>query len=746
MKKKKIFLSLMLVILSFMPTISAFAYTDGLINGKSMNIGSNVNTIITTTMNLTDNNQSTMEVLDAGANKGTAWYEFSSPITVTDYQLKSLSGVRVVFYDSTNTFIYNNSSPVISGTKTSITAVANVKKVAVFLPTSSTNVYEFDVFGSSPTPVVKTDITNLQIINVTQTSATVSYQKPTGYSGVTYDYARIYKDGSFISNVAATGSSYNLGGLSPNTTYTIKVTARYSDGSETTGLTKTFTTLDTIPPANVSGLTASNITDTGFNVSWVKPSDSDYDKAEIYLDDVLEGTVSSTDTQSYSFSDLVGDTSYSVKIVSIDKVGNKSNGSTITVKTDPIPDTTAPANVTNLVGIPTHNSIRLSWTNPQDQDFAEVKVYEDGIYKKSVTAAEGTNAFFDNLNPETEYTFKVTSVDTTGNESIGTSINVTTLPLPVVKDIQNLDKDVKYDRVRLSWELPEGEYFHHVNIYRKVIEEEESFLQSLFSLGSINVSAADTTDGYKPMFETNGTYWTDLTVDPDTGYEYKLTSENTDGRESTGVTAQVVTPQEPKPEITGAEFTQSANGDYIVSWQEPTTGSIKLFVGEEEYKTIQANLGTYTIPKSDLKLTTLGDPDIKIQPITDRGTEGGFVANPKMNLPFSVKDVVETGNGLLWLVGPFILLALAFLLVPKFRNLILAAFRGKGNLTDTAERRSADLKLDPKEETVRSQKEPRELRTPRIKADKAEREVRIGREPRQVIREPRTPRVSKRGR
>jgi hypothetical protein len=121
-----------------------------------------------------------------------------------------------------------------------------------------------------------------------------------------------------------------------------------------------------------------------------------------------------------------------------------------------------------------------------------------------------------------------------------------------------------------------------------------------------------------------------------------------------------------------------------------------------------------------------------------------------MNLPFSAKDLVESGNGLLWLVGPFILLALAFLLVPKFRELIFAAFRGKGKLIDTGERKSTtgdkELNLEPKGETIRLPKEPRESRAPRMKADRAEREVRIGREPRHAIRESRTPRVSRRGR
>jgi hypothetical protein len=655
MRKLKIIIALTLVILSI-PFSSAFAYTGGLLNGFQMNRGASVSELFSISTNVTDNNESTAEVIGkVNSAYDTIYASLSGTPTITDYQLKANSAnIKIKYYNSSKNLIREISNPVINGTKTSITPVSNVAYVSLE-NTSSTNeyiVYEFDVFGA---------------------------------------------------------------------------------------------VIDTIPPANVSNLTASNITDTGFTLSWIKPSDNDYSKAEIYLNNELF-TVLSGSVQTYPFTGLSSETSYSVKIVSLDNTGNKSNGSTITVKTNMTPDTSAPANVTNLTGVQTHNSIRLTWTNPEDQDFAKVRVYEDGVYRKSVTAAEGSNAFFDNLNPETEYTFKVTSVDTTGNESLGTTIAVMTLPLPVVKDLKNVDANAKYDRVKLSWELPESEYFHHVNIYRKVIKE-ESFLKSLFSLGTIHVSAADTADGYKPMFETNGTYWTDLTVEPDTGYEYKLTTENTDSRESTGITVQVETPQEPKPKIEEASFTPNENGDYVVSWSDPTTGNVKIKVGGKEYKTVPSSLKTYTIPKSDLTYTSIGDPDITIQPVTERGTEGDVVSSPKTNLPFTAKDLVESGNGLLWLIGPFLLLALALLLVPKFRALILAAFSGKGKSIDTKERRSAqgdkELKLEPKGEPVRLSKEPRELKTPRIRADRAEREVKTDREPRQSIRESR---VSRRGR
>jgi hypothetical protein len=632
---------------------------SGLLDGKSLVSSTNYGETGTSNMSGTDNNESTnVEIGNTGGND-TLYYTFASPVDLTSFKIKIQNGfpMKVNYYDKDKNIIatkdFNLPSWVF--TKYSLSA-SNVYGVAIINPNNAAlNVYEFDVEGSSAT--FKTDLTNVDITGITKTDAIVSWSAPTGYSGVTLSGYKIYVDNVLKHTASPSSSSYSLTGLTADTSYTVKVVVSYSDGTETTGITKVFNTL--VPE-----------------------------------------------------------------------------------------DETAPANVTNLVATPTFNSINLSWTNPTDQDFAKVNVYEDGIYKKSVTATEGSSANFSNLDPDTTYSFKVTSVDFTGNESSGAVIEVKTLPLPEVKKIKDLEATSKFDRVKLSWTLPESEYFHHVNIYRKVVEE-ESFFESLFSLGEIKVYAAE--EEYKPMFETNGTYWTDLTVEPETKYEYKLTSENVDGRESTeAAVIQVETPEEPKPVLKGAEFQAETNGDYVVKWAEPTTGNIKIKVGGKDYKTVPANLKTYTIPKTDLAYTTVGDPDVTISPVTERGTEGEAVSSPKMNLPFSAKDLVESGNGLLWLVGPFILLALAFLLVPKFRELILAAFRGKGKLIDTGERRSTtgdkELNLEPKGENVPFTKEPKELRAPRMKADRAEREVRIGREPRQAIREPRTPRVSRRGR
>jgi hypothetical protein len=628
-------------------SLKAFAYPGGLLDGKTINRGTDQNTTSSTSTAITANDGITSytSLGVSGGSADTFWYSFGSPVSINKYYVTSNGSSNtqfsLQFYNSSGSLITSMSIPASVSGPTTIPIVTNVSKVALVNLGSQINVYEWDLFG-----------------------------------------------------------------------------------------------VDTIPPANVTNLTPSGITENGFNASWTAPTDSDLNQFKIYLNGTLVDTISKAVT-SYSFSQLNPDTSYSLKVTSVDGLGNESSGSTLTVKTNIKPDVTAPSNVTNLTGTPTYNSVSLSWTNPPETDFAKVKVYENGVYQKSVTAAEDSTAYFGNLDPQTQYTFKVTSVDNTGNESNGSSIQVTTLPLPELKNIKNLNVDAKYNKVKLTWDLPDSEYFHHVTIYRKELEK-VSFLQNMF--GSTKAYASDTTDGFTPMFETNGTYWTDLTVIPDTSYEYKLTTVNTDGRESQGIITDTTTPQEPKPILDGATFSTSSSGDYIVSWTNPTSGTVRIIVGETVLQEVNAETKTFTISKSDMKYTYLGDPDVKLQPVGKFGTEGDKVVAPgtinQTKIPFTVNDLILSGNGLLWLVGPFVLLALAFLLVPKLRNLVFSAF-GK-NEKDSKE-------IDDEERRIKSIEDANQGRHTSKKRKIVEKKEKSFREPKETrIRSKREPRISSR--
>ncbi|ACJ33172.1 hypothetical protein [Anoxybacillus flavithermus] len=243
-----------------------------------------------------------------------------------------------------------------------------------------------------------------------------------------------------------------------------------------------------------------------------------------------------------------------------------------------------------------------------------------------------------------------------------------------VEDVKNLQVHAKYDSVKLSWINPDNEFFHHVKIYRKKVEQ-QSFWDQLF--GTTAVSAETTSDGYTPMFETNGTYWTDLTVTPETTYSYKVTSVNIEGDESQGVTVETTTPSEPVPVLAGVATTQNENGDYVVTWTSPTKGIVKVLIDGKEYAQVDAATKQIVIKKEEMKTDFFGAYAAKLIPIGEYGTKGQAVNVPslggKIDFPLSFQDFIETTISILAWVAPFILLSLMFIFWKPIFNFIKKA-------------------------------------------------------------------------
>lgn len=334
-------------------------------------------------------------------------------------------------------------------------------------------------------------------------------------------------------------------------------------------------------------------------------------------------------------------------------------------------ETTSLESIKDLEVYKSYNSVSLSWTNPDNESFEGV-IIKKNSEKIVELPKDSRNHTIQGLEPDTEYNFEVITKYADGglSEPVKKTIRTDKAPeSPPLDEVENVEIKAKHDRVDLSWNLPQSEGFHHVNIYRDKIED-PSLLKRIFSGG---VAYAAST----PIFETNGTYFNDLTVEPKTKYEYTL--KTTDGKvESEGVTVQVETPKAPPPEMGGIEGEKQENGDYLFTWGEPTDGEVKIIVGGKEYATVPAGDKSFTVPAKDMKYTGLGDPDVSLKPISPTGEEGEATPiKPEFETPFDVKDLLETGTGLLLIIGPFLLLALSFLLVPKLRNLIVNAFKSK---------------------------------------------------------------------
>lgn len=248
-------------------------------------------------------------------------------------------------------------------------------------------------------------------------------------------------------------------------------------------------------------------------------------------------------------------------------------------------------------------------------------------------------------------------------------------------DIFNVQVQSTFERVDLSWNLPNAGGFSHVGIYRRTIEN-NSRNSFLFS------TRAYAEEQYDPIFETNGTYFNDLTVEPSTTYEYKLTSVYDSGEESSGVTVTTTTGDEPPPQMGGVEVEEDEDGNYTYSWSSPTEGQVRIVVGGEDYRTVPASDGSITIPASDMAFNAMGTPDVRLVPITPNGTEGG-ATNPNnsfndLTLPFNGSDVLNSGVSLLTILVPLVLLSIVIYLVRvKLIPLIRKATLNKNKVAGT---------------------------------------------------------------
>ncbi|SGI72002.1 Fibronectin type III domain [Mycobacterium tuberculosis] len=637
----------MALVLFFVPFGSAFAYTGGLLNGKALIRATDINSYSSEHLGFTDNDVNTgLTIYSAGGND-TVYYKFNNPVNLTDYQVKASnvnSDYRLNFYDSNKTLILSIIPANIDGTKVS-RSLTNITFVSIEnISSANRSLFEIDVFGTVATP-------------------------SNDYSGGLLD-GKSFTHGD-SGTLASKGITSNVTDNNVSTSFTVVGT------QPTQALWYDFS-----QPVDIASYRLKS--NSAVNITFVNSSNN------VVSSSAIDGS-------------LVNLASVYNDVTRI-KVSPKSSAESPVISEFNVysPDKTY-GELSNLTLTSTHNSVSLMWNLPTDKtDFTGTKIYKNGAFLKSVDSS--TNTFTDSdVSAESSYTYKITAVYSDGHETPGLSQSVTTksppppdrdgdgipdsedqfpddptnTPPPVeAGEVKNLEITTTYKSANLSWVLPKSENLQHVNIYRETLTQETSFMDKLINGKTVYAAG-------EKIFETNGTYFNDYTVEPGTEYEYKVTTTSVDGVESEGVTARTTTPGKP-----------------LVDFEE-------------------------------------------------------------VSLPFSVKDLLLSGNGLLWIIGPFILLALAFLLVPKLRNLILGAFRKDSKASSEADERrtkaEAIQKMERQEEkefrTAREPKservevaakpirEPKEINQPRIREPKER--IRTAKLTRERIREPRAPRASR---
>jgi len=195
--------------------------------------------------------------------------------------------------------------------------------------------------------------------------------------------------------------------------------------------------------------------------------------------------------------------------------------------------------VTNSAETHTANSVILSWTNPGDLEFDHVNVYRNAVKIASIA----TENYTDNgLTSETSYAYKVTTVDTRGNESSGINMTAKTLDITPPDSVGNLTATESGKNVALSWTNPAQLDFEKVRLKRN---------------GVI-------------IYEGNEQTFEDSTVSEKTNYSYEIVAFDYEGNASNVVSTSITTSDKTGPSVVTNVSLHEENTGVKLTWNKPS--------------------------------------------------------------------------------------------------------------------------------------------------------------------------------
>jgi O-glycosyl hydrolase/chitodextrinase len=162
---------------------------------------------------------------------------------------------------------------------------------------------------------------NLVASNIFQSGCTLSWDAST--DNVAVASYEIFKDG--VSVGTTTSTTLNVTGLSSSSTYAFTVKSKDTSGNisgASSPANVTTTAPDLTAPAKPTGLISSNITFSGFTLSWTASTDN----VGVVLYEVFRGSTScgTTTSTTLKITGLTASTDYSMTVIAKDAAGNAS--------------------------------------------------------------------------------------------------------------------------------------------------------------------------------------------------------------------------------------------------------------------------------------------------------------------------------------------------------------------------------------------------------------------------------------
>ena len=469
-----------------------------------------------------------------------------------------------------------------------------------------------------------------------------------------------YKD----DNEAERGNLYPLSGvntltvnnLTPGEEYKVHMRSRYYEGehsdSQWSGPWTQIATqrVKDHPPAEPTGLTASQVEHNSLTLSWDDPQDTGITGYRILRGaDANSLTAIEEDTGSagteYTDTTVEPETIYHYAILAMSQDGDgaQSAGVSITTIAEPIQEEPAeepveedpveedpPAAPTGLTTSQvSHNALTLSWDDPQDTsitgyrilrgpDAGNLAAIQNDMGSASTEYTDAT------VEPETTYHYAILALSQDGDGAQSPAISITTPAEPVEEEpVQEepVEEDpptaptgltasnVAHNSLTLSWNDPQDDSITGYRILRG---------DAYKNLPTIEEDTQSSTPSY-----------TDNTVGQASAYFYQVVALRADGESQKSITIDVTTPAESirsVPQRSTAPATQT-----LVSNTDRATVSMANLITQDlaQEFTTGPNPTGYKLSSIDLYLTGRGtDLTVKLFSGSATGSEVATLTSP----------------------------------------------------------------------------------------------------------------------
>ena len=375
--------------------------------------------------------------------------------------------------------------------------------------------------SSSPFTVTTRGVPPVQpipsISNLTTTSVQIDWS---GGDGVTsYSYSM---NGSRVTpsiDNSLLSKSVVFTGLVSNSTYAIVVTAENTYGS-TSSPPITLTTL-LAPPTQVTALTSSSITPSGFTIGWTGGVRSSSYSYTLNGSPVTPSTDNGMTAQTATFTLLQPSTSYTLIITSTNSAGSISSSPCV-ILTSPA---TIPPSAPNLTRSFTYSTLHVSWIGGIGATSFSFVLNGVATVPSSST---GSSADFTGLTPSTSYTLVVSAVNAIGSTSSSPMTITTAIAPPTAITFTNSQNSINITDFTLTWSGGVG-----ATLYAFVLND-------VSTVPSSSTSSSATFNGLLPA----------------TSYTVAITATNSSGSSSESSTVTTALPIFKDQWLSGVSYNQ----------------------------------------------------------------------------------------------------------------------------------------------------------------------------------------------